>query len=379
MGIFFFFFLMIRRPPRSTLFPYTTLFRSISITINGDTIIEADETFTVALGAVSGTTAPRVVTAKTNNPANRCSSAGASTTGCSASGNTVAATANVAYEAGGAVAGSQYSGLVAGTTGEDVTLLPDLSITKTASAASLIVGASGQSYTLVGRNNGRAIANQVFNASQATDALATALAAPTLSVADTLPTGITVGTLTNTNAAVWTCTPAGGGTSFTCTSTAAVYPLAATTDFVTITAPATVAATACPGPHTNTATLTTAASEPNTANNTGSVSTTANCAADLTVTKTDGVASVVSGSSTVYTLTFTNIGPAATDGAVVRDTPSAGLSCTVTSCTPGGSAVCPAAAAWPNLLTPGGLVVATLPAGGSLSFGLTCTVTATGL
>src|SRR3712207_6246545 len=29
----FFFFLMIRRPPRSTLFPYTTLFRSISIFI----------------------------------------------------------------------------------------------------------------------------------------------------------------------------------------------------------------------------------------------------------------------------------------------------------------------------------------------------------
>src|SRR2546429_9002613 len=27
---FFFFFLMIRRPPRSTLFPYTTLFRSVA-------------------------------------------------------------------------------------------------------------------------------------------------------------------------------------------------------------------------------------------------------------------------------------------------------------------------------------------------------------
>src|SRR3712207_8770150 len=27
----FFFFLMIRRPPRSTLFPYTTLFRSIDV------------------------------------------------------------------------------------------------------------------------------------------------------------------------------------------------------------------------------------------------------------------------------------------------------------------------------------------------------------
>src|SRR2546430_3151066 len=28
VSCFFFFFLMIRRPPRSTLFPYTTLFRS---------------------------------------------------------------------------------------------------------------------------------------------------------------------------------------------------------------------------------------------------------------------------------------------------------------------------------------------------------------
>src|SRR2546430_9418883 len=29
VGVSFFFFLMIRRPPRSTLFPYTTLFRSL--------------------------------------------------------------------------------------------------------------------------------------------------------------------------------------------------------------------------------------------------------------------------------------------------------------------------------------------------------------
>src|SRR2546429_10015008 len=32
-----FFFLMIRRPPRSTLFPYTTLFRSISVGVGGQT------------------------------------------------------------------------------------------------------------------------------------------------------------------------------------------------------------------------------------------------------------------------------------------------------------------------------------------------------
>src|SRR5256885_7380418 len=31
----FFFFLMIRRPPRSTLFPYTTLFRSLDVVLDG--------------------------------------------------------------------------------------------------------------------------------------------------------------------------------------------------------------------------------------------------------------------------------------------------------------------------------------------------------
>src|SRR5260221_6342799 len=36
---FVFFFLMIRRPPRSTLFPYTTLFRSASRQILGTTVI----------------------------------------------------------------------------------------------------------------------------------------------------------------------------------------------------------------------------------------------------------------------------------------------------------------------------------------------------
>src|SRR5438874_6379400 len=30
ISVFFLFFLMIRRPPRSTLFPYTTLFRSLA-------------------------------------------------------------------------------------------------------------------------------------------------------------------------------------------------------------------------------------------------------------------------------------------------------------------------------------------------------------
>src|SRR2546428_7105095 len=37
--IFLFFFLMIRRPPRSTLFPYTTLFRSLLAGLGGEDVV----------------------------------------------------------------------------------------------------------------------------------------------------------------------------------------------------------------------------------------------------------------------------------------------------------------------------------------------------
>src|SRR5256885_10042603 len=36
LAVFLFFFLMIRRPPRSTLFPYTTLFRSLDVGAHGE-------------------------------------------------------------------------------------------------------------------------------------------------------------------------------------------------------------------------------------------------------------------------------------------------------------------------------------------------------
>src|SRR2546425_1758315 len=45
---FFFFFLMIRRPPRSTLFPYTTLFRSIGALVYVDELPRA-QTFAEAM------------------------------------------------------------------------------------------------------------------------------------------------------------------------------------------------------------------------------------------------------------------------------------------------------------------------------------------
>src|SRR5258708_31266715 len=38
LRLLFFFFLMIRRPPRSTLFPYTTLFRSYRVCLKGSPV-----------------------------------------------------------------------------------------------------------------------------------------------------------------------------------------------------------------------------------------------------------------------------------------------------------------------------------------------------
>src|SRR5256885_7620573 len=56
----FVFFLMIRRPPRSTLFPYTTLFRSLkllngnTVTVDGQVGVIADEREVESLAGIMG-------------------------------------------------------------------------------------------------------------------------------------------------------------------------------------------------------------------------------------------------------------------------------------------------------------------------------------
>ena len=103
-------------------------------------------------------------------------------------------------------------------------------------------------------------------------------------------------------------------------------------------------------------------------------------AANLTVSKTNGTTTLAAGTTSNYTLTVSNLGPADASGAVVRDIPGAGLSnCSVISCAPVGlpAATCPAVLA--NLLTPGGALIPSLPAGSSLSFVVRCAVSATGL
>lgn len=105
--------------------------------------------------------------------------------------------------------------------------------------------------------------------------------------------------------------------------------------------------------------------------------------ANLSITKTNNVTSVVAGSSFNYTIVLSNAGPAAANGAAVRDPVTPGLNCATATCgSPVNGAGCPAAtgaALATALQSAGGAVVGALPANSALTFTLTCTVTATGL
>ena len=110
-------------------------------------------------------------------------------------------------------------------------------------------------------------------------------------------------------------------------------------------------------------------------NNTATVAVYISPTVFLTAAKTNGVTTLPTGGTTTYTLTFTNAGPSPADGAVIKDTPSAGLNCTAASCSATGGADCGTVSVGALLA---GHPVPTLPAGGAVTVLLTCTVTATG-
>ncbi|MEM1248644.1 MAG: hypothetical protein AAGK22_19860 [Acidobacteriota bacterium] len=196
-------------------------------------------------------------------------------------------------------------------TDNDTVLEPsaDLSITKTDSTDPVLPGAAF-SYTIQVDNAGPSDATGV-------------------TVTDTLPAGVTLvsttGCAEDPNGTP-TCTlgtiAAGGSDSFT----------------VNVTAPV------ASGVVTNTATVSSAADDPVSGNDSASESTTVSTSSDLSITKTDGVTSAVPGDSVTYTITATNNGPDDVTGATVTDTFPTGLTCTWTcsasagsSCTAAGS------------------------------------------
>ena len=109
----------------------------------------------------------------------------------------------------------------------------------------------------------------------------------------------------------------------------------------------------------------------------------------LAVTKTNAVSVLTAGSTTSYTLTFSNSGGYAADNALIKDLPSAGLACNSVTCTSTtGAASCPtglvlatatAAASVPNLFNGTGITIPAFPAGSTVVLTVACSVTATGL
>ncbi|MDG4555768.1 MAG: DUF11 domain-containing protein, partial [Candidatus Contendobacter sp.] len=181
---------------------------------------------------------------------------------------------------------------------------------------------------------------------------------PDATVADTFPATLTC---------TWTCVGAGGGT---CTAAGsgnlndtANLPAGGS---ATYTASCTINASAT-GTLSNTATITSSGNDPNLGNNSATDTDTLTPQADLSITKTDGVATAVPGGSVTYTITASNPGPSNAPGATVADTFPATLTCTWT-CVGAGGGTCTAAGSG-NLND-----TVNLPTGGSATYTASCTI-----
>lgn len=241
----------------------------------------------------------------------------------------------------------------------NVNLVADLAITKTTANLTPNAG-STFTYTIVVGNNGpSAVTNATWT--------------------DTLPVGL--GTITNI-VSTGGITAASAGSTISGTSTLAAGQVATVTFQVSVAPGAT-------GTLTNTASISPPAGTAELAagNNSSSVGISVGQVANLSVTKNDGTTSVVAGGTTAYTITYSNGGPSAANGALVKDVVSAGLVCTTVTCTTTtGSASCPS-----SLLPQGSVVlsgatnffstgetIGTFPANSSVTLVVNCNVTATG-
>jgi uncharacterized repeat protein (TIGR01451 family)/fimbrial isopeptide formation D2 family protein len=217
--------------------------------------------------------------------------------------------------------------------------IADLAITKTDGVATAVPGGAVV-YTITASN-------------------ASATPASGATVADTFPAVLTC---------TWTCVGAGGGT---CTASGSGnvndtvnLPAGAS---VTYTATCAISAAAT-GSLANTATVT-LSGDPNGANNSATDTDTLTPAADLAVTKSDGVTTATPGGSVTYTIAASNAGPSNAAGATVADTFPAALTCTWT-CVGSGGGTCSASGSG-NINQ-----VVNLPAGAGVTYTASCTISA---
>ena len=156
-------------------------------------------------------------------------------------------------------------------------------------------------------------------------------------VVDTIPPE-----LTNVS---WTCTASNGST---CGASSGNGDIDSTVDLAvsgsaTFTVTADVVATVT-GTVANSATVSVPAgvTDPDPANNAASDSTTISPLADVSITKTDGLTTVVAGSATKYSVVVTNPGPSDLSGVRVLDRLPAALTAPTWTCVSAGGATCAA-------------------------------------
>ncbi|MEO8670321.1 MAG: ExeM/NucH family extracellular endonuclease [Tahibacter sp.] len=220
----------------------------------------------------------------------------------------------------------------------------DVSITKTDSPDPVIAG-NNLTYTITVSNNGPDAAN-------------------TASWSDTLPAGTSFVSLSSPGG--WSCTTpavgAGGGVS--CSNPTFAVGSGVFTLIVAVSPSST-------GTLSNTATVTSATPDPNSANNSATATTTVGGSADLQITNVGTPPSVINGQPITYTITATNAGPSNANTVTMTNLIPANT--TFTSLTSPGSWSCTTPAVGAN-----GTVTCTLPAfaPGSSVFTLVVTVNA---
>jgi len=161
------------------------------------------------------------------------------------------------------------------------------------------------------------------------------------------PSDVTGATVTDTfpaeiTSANWACTPSG---SATCTASGSGN-ISDTVDIpagesltYTVTADIDAGAT---GNLVNTASVSTAVGDPNPGDESDTDTDTPDASADLTVTKSDGVATYTPGGSVTYAIVVSNTGPSGVTGATVTDSFPAEITSANWTCTPTGAATCTA-------------------------------------
>jgi uncharacterized repeat protein (TIGR01451 family) len=163
--------------------------------------------------------------------------------------------------------------------------------------------------------------------------------AQTVGFTDQVPSGTTFVSATQESGPTFTCTvPASGGTG-TVSCSIATLPAGATASFKITVAPG------GSGTISNSATATSTTSDPNSANNTDTESTTVTPAADLAVTVGDAPDPVVAGTDLTYTIGLSNGGPSAADGVTLTDDVPAGTKFVSLSAPAGFSCTTPAVGA----------------------------------